>query len=123
MIRVEFLWWLFRVYYVSVMWPYRYREQQQHGVSVNSTAYKIFAVERSQRNVFPFLDIPGTPVVEQDEAENVLRCSGNRHRRAQLITHPDHCSLVASWVQEYSTSFIRPVSYENLMKHGFLVDA
>src|SRR6516165_4048668 len=50
---------------------------------------KVFGQKGTERNVFPFLDIACAPIVYQDHAENVIRCSCDGNGFAELITGAD----------------------------------
>lgn len=52
-------------------------------------AAKVLGVERAQRDVLPGLDVSCRPVVQHDQAEQVVFCLGDGDRLAQLIRLAD----------------------------------
>lgn len=53
----------------------------------------IFRIKRPQRNVFPFLDVSGTPVVDNDKPENMVDSFIHRNWSASTIPWPNKTSL------------------------------
>ena len=61
----------------------------QHHHPGRDARAKIFRQKRTERLIFPSLHIPRTPVIHQDQAENVICGAIDRHRFAQCVSRSD----------------------------------